>query len=299
MKDFIVSEKLSAQIADYQNRPLAVGDSVVIDKNDILMHTGQSFGGVSRTPNELVWYNVLEILPDNQISITLDKGEWGAGKEKKSVVVPQSIIKEKNNFFIGENPMKKVMPEINYYNVDIWQLLSRAGYDLDGEKMKDRIDSEENFFTWNPFLLDKNGVKVYYQRGFVWSLEEKQLLIESIYNEVSIGTFIFRYRGWKEGENLKKLGHLDFGRYEIVDGKQRLNAILSFIRGDFPDFEGRYFGDFSERAKRDFSSYRRLSYGELAENTPDNQVKVVFLNINHAGVPMSKEHLNFIKSINI
>ena len=68
-----------------------------------------------------------------------------------------------------------------------------------------------------------------YQRKLVWTLTEKQKLIESILKKYPIPAILIAER---DGET---------GTYEIIDGLQRLQAILSFIETSFPDLDNRYF----------------------------------------------------------
>lgn len=68
-----------------------------------------------------------------------------------------------------------------------------------------------------------------YQRKLVWTLEEKQKLVESILKRYPIPAILLSEKEDSSGE------------YEIIDGLQRLNAIVSFIEGLFPDPDGRYF----------------------------------------------------------
>jgi Protein of unknown function DUF262 len=68
-----------------------------------------------------------------------------------------------------------------------------------------------------------------YQRKLVWTLTEKQKLIESILKKYPIPAILIAER---DGEP---------GTYEIIDGLQRLQAILSFIETSFPDLDNRYF----------------------------------------------------------
>ncbi len=76
---------------------------------------------------------------------------------------------------------------------------------------------------------DKLFVNRKYQRKLVWTLTEKQKLIESILKKYSIPAILIAER---DGEP---------GTYEIIDGLQRLQAILSFIENLFADLESRYF----------------------------------------------------------
>jgi hypothetical protein len=293
MKNYIVSDKLQAQLDAYQNSPLTVGETVEIEKSNV------GFGGSSQSPNEIVSYNIVAIDGDN---ITISVKQYGRMETK---VVNRSVILKKTDYRIGINPLKNEMPRVSFYSIDIWQLLGRTGYDDDGSLRTDGRSNrlvegiQVNELSWNPFIFDKTGEKIYYQRGFEWTLEQNQLLIESIYNEITIGTFIVRRRSYNEVVALIKQGHTDVAFHDIVDGKQRLNALISFVANEYPDFEGNYFGDFSEYGKRQFMGYSRLNYGLLEDNTPDKSVHKIFLNHNFAGAPMSMDHINFVKSINI
>lgn len=63
-----------------------------------------------------------------------------------------------------------------------------------------------------------------YQRKLVWSIEEKEKFIDSILNGFPIPMILAaNYRRPDEST-----------AYEILDGMQRLNAITSFIEGEFP-----------------------------------------------------------------
>lgn len=69
-----------------------------------------------------------------------------------------------------------------------------------------------------------------YQRKLVWALEEKEKLIGSILKSYPIPLFLFAERPQIHGS----------GKYEIIDGMQRLNAIFSFIENSF-SIEDRYY----------------------------------------------------------
>lgn len=69
-----------------------------------------------------------------------------------------------------------------------------------------------------------------YQRKLVWTLEEKEKLIGSILKGYPIPLFLLAERPQIHGS----------GKYEIIDGMQRLNAIFSFIENSF-SFEDKYY----------------------------------------------------------
>ena len=109
-----------------------------------------------------------------------------------------------------------------------------------------------------------------------------------------------RNRSWDYIEKRVKAGHTNHIAWkDVVDGKQRLNAILGFVNNEFQDSYGNYFQDLSYRAQRRFFGFMAISYGELGENATDQDVQKVFLNINFTGIQMSQDHIDFVKSINV
>jgi hypothetical protein len=144
-------------------------------------------------------------------------------------------------------------------------------------------------------VIDADGKKQYYQRDLIWTLEQKQLLIASIYNGIEIGKFLFRYRSWaKINEGILKDGH--GYHWECVDGKQRFFAILHFVQNKYPDSHGNYWNDLAPKAQSHICNYHNLSYGEMGENAKDSDVIETFLTMNFSGTPMSPEHIAFVQS---
>jgi len=86
-----------------------------------------------------------------------------------------------------------------------------------------------------------------YQRKLVWTVDEKEFLIDSIVNDLPIPLIL--------------LAQTEDGKLEIIDGLQRLNAIMSFIENRFSK-EGQYF-DISQ-------SSRAKQSAEEGDFTPEN-----------------------------
>jgi hypothetical protein len=149
--------------------------------------------------------------------------------------------------------------------------------------------------NFNPFVII-NGVKQYYQRPLVWSLEDKQNLIESIYHGIGCGTIIIKINDWNYLEKLATSGETELYFNDVVDGKQRLNAIAEFVNNKFSDKNGNYYREFSERAKHLFLDHQLFSYGEIT-NIDDEDVLKQFLKVNFAGVPQSLEHIEYVKGL--
>ena len=95
--------------------------------------------------------------------------------------------------------------------------------------------SIQSVYSW--YTDDKLHVNRRYQK-LVWTLVEKQKLIESILKKYPIPAILIAER-----ENAP-------GTYEIIDGLQRLHAIISFIENAFSTLDGRYFNlDYFPTAK--------------------------------------------------
>lgn len=100
----------------------------------------------------------------------------------------------------------------------------------------------------------------YQRNGGVWTPEKKQLLIDSILNNYDIPKIYFHQFDRKEKQRTDK-------SYAIIDGKQRIETIWSFIEGKFclsDDFE--YQDDNSIRLAS-------LSYDDISKEYPKIKIK--------------------------
>lgn len=85
----------------------------------------------------------------------------------------------------------------------------------------------QSIYNW--FIEGKLYVNRRYQRKLVWTLEEKQKLIDSILRKYPIPAILIAER---ESEP---------GTYEIIDGLQRLHAIMLFIETRYTSIDGFLF----------------------------------------------------------
>ena len=204
----------------------------------------------------------------------------------------------------GADPFAKEKLRINFYNQDVYSLLFKAGLykNYNRPDYLDDVDKDGKTYggiNFDPYVIDSNGERQYYQRKLVWSEREKQLLIESIYNGIEIGKFLFRSCNWYRPNDTEAKNESHKYSYDCVDGKQRFFAILEFIQNKYPDMHGNYWNDLSPIAHNSFLSYPNLAYGEMPQSATDSDVIDNFLTLNFSGVKMSEEHINFVKSINI
>ena len=72
----------------------------------------------------------------------------------------------------------------------------------------------------------------------MWELKDKQLLIESIYNGINCGKIVLRDRGYNYIISELNKGNKEVAFRDVVDGKQRIGALLDFVNDKFPDLHG-------------------------------------------------------------
>lgn len=105
--------------------------------------------------------------------------------------------------------------------------------------------------VYREYLNQDYSVNRRYQRKLVWTIEEKENLIDSILHQYPLPQFLVAETSAEQY------------RYEIIDGMQRLNAIFGFIENEFSLRDGRYF-DLEATA----STKKLLDDGELKQKQP-------------------------------
>ena len=210
-------------------------------------------------------------------------------------------------FNVGADPFpeKSWRSDIRTINYDLSCILGKFGVHVWRKGAELRKDEPYMFYgnvkvgdvNFNPYVFDADGNKMYYQRGWCWTLEQKRLLIESIYQSINCGMIIVRERSTKWVEEQIGKGNNDVSFADIVDGKQRIGALVEFVLDGYTDLHGNYFSDLSEKAKVKFCNSMALTYAELGENATDDDVIAAFLGVNFTGVPMTQEHIDYVKSI--
>ena len=126
-----------------------------------------------------------------------------------------------------------------------------------------------------------------YQRGYVWTQEDKELLLDSVFKNIDIGKFVLIH--------LSDYEYFERGKsYEILDGKQRLSTLIEFYENRFP-YKGKYYNDLSYKDKRTFN-HLTISVANVHE-TDKKTVLKYFLMLNRTGRSMDKTHLEKIEQM--
>lgn len=286
-----ISEKKQKQLDKLEKSPIKVGDKIWVYENKIESYSNNK----KRT--------VLCVVKDIKVDDDTKEKMYKLEREDNSVHrdklkwLGRDAISSRYNSFVGANPFDADINRVRSVNYALESILfnlnvlgereSMDKYQMNGHPVLD--------LNWNPFVYI-NGKKKYYQRDFCWTLEQKQNLIHSLYLGIDIGKIVVRKREWSEVQKLADAGETELAFNDIVDGKQRLEALRGFLMGEYTDRDGNYFADLSFYSQNKFTNNQQLGFSEMDE-ADDKQVLKQFLKMNFEGVPQSKEHLEYVKSL--
>lgn len=274
-----ISERRQQYLDSLKDKPYEVGDWVLVTKAAI----GEKYD------KEKLTYVKIESMSSDWIT---------ASQFRRAYKIPITEIKGYANICMGYNPIDR----------DGWDSVRSVAFSTDSILfMTKELNPEDDEryeiygcplkeFNWNPYVY-VNGEKKYYQRDFVWTIEQKQMLLESLYQGVDCGKIIVRKRSFAELEQMFAKGERELYFNDIVDGKQRLNALITFIKGEYPDANGMYYGDLTPIAQNELQNNQFFSYAEMPAFSKDEMVLKQFLRLNFTGVPQSKEHIEYVKSL--
>ena len=124
-----------------------------------------------------------------------------------------------------------------------------------------------------------------FQRGHVWDRTKQIRYVEYVLRKgVGARDIFFNSPGWMQQE-------VAGGRFVLVDGKQRLEAVRSFLRGEFPACGG-FYSDFTDRLPHEASFVFRIN------DLPDDAAVLRwYLDLNSGGVAHSQEELDRVATM--
>lgn len=286
-----ISDKKQKLLDELKDKPFEVGEVIYVPLE--LVNAYATSRDKGKNTNAII----LEVHEDTE-RLIVKRGD-GSVVERQYELHFDDVV-QRNTIPIGANPFTKDRNSLRFvaYSLDSilfgLNVLGERGEMHDLYEMNGVLVRECN---WNPHVYLPDGRKKHYQRGFVWDIQTKQLLIDSIYNDIDLGKVVVRKRGWNELERMAENGETELAFNDIVDGKQRIYTIGEFIKGEFPDSHGNYFGDLSFEAQHRLTGNQLLSYAEMPEESDDKDVIEQFLKLNFAGIPQSREHINFVEGI--
>ena len=152
--------------------------------------------------------------------------------------------------------------------------------DADWDSIKDHI---ERYIS--EYGLDTNPD---FQRGHVWTEDQQSKYIEFIIKGGNSGKELyFNHEGW--------MG--DFkGDFVLVDGKQRLSAVLKFVGNSLRVFNGNLLSDFPEKDQR-FILRRNGFKININNLSSKKDVLGWYLNFNTGGTPHSEIEISRVRKL--
>jgi hypothetical protein len=147
-----------------------------------------------------------------------------------------------------------------------------------------------------------------YQRGYVWTDRNKVDLIDSIFNNVQIGSIIgCRNQGFNHKDSEKTVEYMNIDQqlitinkkvdytFSVIDGQQRITTLWQFFTNQF-SYKNKFWKDLSFFDQINFQ--RTLISARMIdeEGLTEKQTLEVFLMVNK-GVPQDIKHLKNIEEM--
>jgi hypothetical protein len=124
-----------------------------------------------------------------------------------------------------------------------------------------------------------------YQRGHVWTDDDRQRLIDSICVRADIGKIVLIELPITVGKPC----------HEVLDGKQRLHTIQSFMESRFP-YRGKVYAEWGVLDQTKFEN-TSVSVGLVHGHVSEAQRIAYFLHVNRTGRSMDPEHLRRVEAM--
>ena len=125
-----------------------------------------------------------------------------------------------------------------------------------------------------------------YQRKPVWSRRNQQYLIDTIIRKLPVPEIYMQTKTSPEGKS----------EYIIIDGQQRLRAVLEFLDGEFeiseednPEYANKYFADLPTGIQQEFWSYV-IQVRDIKTNS-DAEIRAIFQRMNKNVVPLNEQEI--------
>ena len=204
---------------------------------------------------------------------------------------------------LGDLEMEKIYDD-NSIDVKIGKLeAEEAGVDFEYENIENeeedekeqpfdaekiRVDQQMLSVKYMLELMEQNLIELNpgYQRRSVWKdNKKKSLLIESLMLRIPIPAFYFY-----ENED---------GKYQVIDGQQRLTTIKEFVDGGFRLSKLEYLGtEYNKKKFKDLDTkyVQRIYRTQIAVNildarSPKNVIYDIFRRVNTGGVNLNPQEM--------
>ena len=153
--------------------------------------------------------------------------------------------------------------------------------------MQRYLNTTQHTVVWfkKTFDADDIVIKAPFQRNPVWSDRQKSALIDTILLEYPIPELYMQELTDSSGDQ----------KHIVVDGQQRIRAVLSFLAGEFelddesPRWAGLQFDDLSPEDRKKVFEYNFVV--RLLPEMPDEEIRAIFQRINRNNVTLNPQEL--------
>jgi len=189
------------------------------------------------------------------------------------------------NFLLQHIPADWVQDQCNYNNsqniedesVEIKGTIYNIN-EIDILATKLTVQAVHKKYTYEEINLNPD-----FQRNEIWTLEQKSLLIESLLINIPIPAFYIDAR--------------ISGKWNVIDGLQRLSTIMSFTNDGFAlseleylELKGKKFSTLDRKYQRRIEDYE-LTFNLIRHGTPTDVAFNIFTRINTLGTPLSAQEI--------
>lgn len=163
---------------------------------------------------------------------------------------------------------------------DIPKLTGKPRYRIDVQ-----IDFvKANIEDWtNPTAGAALEISPDFQRAHVWTEQQQISFVEFLLKGGDTSPILFNCKGW--GINWE-------GPFQLVDGKQRLTALLRFLNNEIPAF-GAYYKEYTDSIR--FADTRLQFWVNNLKTR--KEVLQWYLEINSGGTPHTAQELDKVKEL--
>lgn len=233
--------------------------------------------------------------PENRNINVGDDVRWGAmGKSTVTDITPDGLILTLNCEFTGKaNSGVITTVDGRFPRVVFWNEVMPC-IDAEAETMLD-VGSLD---IWRKCSARQTGLESLifnarwrglndsptYQRSYVWTDEDRERLLSSIFAGLDIGKFVFVIYDWPEN------------RLEVLDGKQRLTTLIDFWESRFP-YKGVYYHELFWRDRIVFHQHSVQWIEVNGSKCTESELLRLFLAVNAGGVPQSDEHIAHVRKL--
>lgn len=154
--------------------------------------------------------------------------------------------------------------------------------------MKDYLNNTTYNIAWFKKLNDDGMLEISppFQRNPVWTVKQKSYLMDSVLRGYPIPEIYLQEKISQTGES----------KFIVVDGQQRIRAVLAFIAGEYSLEESEttkwanmMFSDLTEIDKKNFYSYKFII--RLLPEIEEEEIRIIFQRINQNNISLNPQEL--------